>query len=336
MDVHEDAGSCGCADRPIDAGGCLHDEPRLRVSSGSAAARALVVLLHVADAAASWSRCSGVILPAPSTDDSPAGFGRARFRTASVWLQMAESQEEVLRILGPAGTGAGDRRRARVFAQCQWDYAFMLCYSANNVALAVLLFSLIKSLKGSVNEADRARASFPFGQRGLKVVLWCIFAAGLSDFFETRQIQLMVSPEAPSEPHLEQVLLISMLAKLKWVSLFCVSFVFAWCYARYMAPFPSSWSRLPLWLGSKFMLLPTLYWAAALTGCLAIAVQQLRPMVEGASLVLGSAWVASWVHALAIVRANFVGHAGARKDDAKERRAARGAGGPASPTKKTR
>lgn len=228
----------------------------------------------------------------------------AGFRTATLWVQLAESKEEVLQALGPEDSAAGQKLRRRMVVQCNWDFAYIAGYTFHQVSIAVLLFVLLR------NRGPKNRRGYPYGLKGLKATLWMCFTAALSDVLETYQMRTLAvgssgaltvqdAISGTTSPALTEtrVEIIRMLARIKYISLFLVCAFFAAAYGKYMAPVPKRLMAIPLYLGSKETVPPTAYIFTAVMGTAAVAVPQLRSMVEGASLLLGVAWVASFCHA---------------------------------------
>ena len=163
---------------------------------------------------------------------------------AMIRFELAGSREEVLAILGPAGTPCGHCIRKILDAQNEVDFGFMLAYSALN--LGVVLFLALPALAASAKAGARRvlRTLAALGVAGAVLML-------LGDAVENLGL-LRLTARTPDFG--SALALLYPATRLKWGTLAVESLLLAGLYAGLAFTSPRLSGRLLALLGLPYLL----------------------------------------------------------------------------------
>jgi hypothetical protein len=83
---------------------------------------------------------------------------------------------------------------------------------------------------------------------------------------------------------------------LRWGAIVCIHLIFARGYQVYFCPWPERWIQIPRYLGSKNLMISTLYFGTAIMSLIALVAPNLRCLTEAASQIESLALGASVIH----------------------------------------
>ena len=209
---------------------------------------------------------SGGVVP-PATFPNEPGFRQAVF-----WFELADSGREIELALGNPATDTGRRIRAAMDATHRVDFIFMVCYCAFTASLFLLLYRLTAS-----SDAGMPRAALFAG-------LALCAAALLGDVLETLKLLELSAHPAPGQIG-DGILPLQVWTRVKSGALSAAGIILAAYYGRYFR-----------WRLSR-MAIPTLFALSAVAGFAAIAINELRFLIEYAGSLGMTAWLATLVHA---------------------------------------
>lgn len=218
----------------------------------------------------------GAALPPAATDHS------SKFTNSMLWFELAKDADEVFANLGPADDPIGRDRRANLDAANQWDFGFMVAYSAFNGALVLLVWTLNRG----------ARFWNGLSLAGAGIILAALMLVG--DVLENMQLLRLTGFATADEVPEEVMRQLNVWTRVKWGAIFAETMLLAWGYAVYfLKPAANRIHRAGLIIAMAFL-------ASAGSGIPSIAVESLRHWLEIASACIAIAWTLALAHAISI------------------------------------
>jgi hypothetical protein len=208
--------------------------------------------------------------PAPATMPNEPGF-----KTAMLWLELADSAEEVFANLGDSSQPEGQLRRRTLDTANKIDFLFLAFYSTFHACLFLLL---LRS-----NDGGRLDALMLAG--GLCLAL-CMFTG---DILENIQMLQLTGYQYLEDIPDSIVAKLEFWTRVKWGAIFVAALLLSTVYFRRFGP-------------SVALLIGVPYLAAGTLGLIGIFYFPARNLIEVSTLPIAIAWGGSLVHAVLRLR----------------------------------
>lgn len=216
----------------------------------------------------------GLIMFAAEGNPPPAEYPNPhRFQTAIYWFELADSRQEVFRILGNPQYDIGKNLRIRMDALNRADFVFMIFYPLFFGFLAHFVF----------------RYSY---RKGRNVLLWRLMLYSVvfmsivmlfGDFSENLQLLELTKYQHVQDVPESTIISLQVFTRVKWVAMFAasagISLFYFFCFPRLRYLFIA------------------LYLSAAIVGLLAVTQASLKGLLEISGNLYGLAWLTSLIHA---------------------------------------